>query len=162
MAATIQTRQKKPKKYSLPNIKNIMTGNDYFLDTNIILRHLRQDHPALSPKASTIIRRIAEQKINAYIHSLVLHEALYVLEHVYNNERKDISNNISQLLQLENLLLLDVSKQLMQQALTDYASVRVDFPDCLYGAMVKERGMHLLSFDKDFQKLQIPTLTSVK
>ena len=29
-----------------------------FLDTNVLLRHLRQDHPAISPKATAILSRI--------------------------------------------------------------------------------------------------------
>lgn len=132
-----------------------MALNNYWLDANIILRYLTKDNAILSPKSKTIIDNIAIYKGFAYINTLVLHEVIYILENVYNINRKDISESIFNLISISNINIIDINKQSLKSALKDYVKIKIDFPDCVYKQICKENKYKLLSFDKDFEKLGI-------
>jgi predicted nucleic acid-binding protein len=51
-----------------------------FLDTNIFLRHLRQDHPDHSPHATAFLKRIEEGSVKARTSDTVIFESLYFRE----------------------------------------------------------------------------------
>jgi len=121
-----------------------MALNNYWLDANIILRYLTKDNETLSPKAKTIIDNIANYKGFAYINTLVLHEVIYILENVYNIDRKAISESISNLISISNINIIDVNKQSLKLALKDYTKTKIDFPDCMYKYICKKNKYKLL------------------
>ena len=126
-----------------------------FLDSNIILRFLTNDSPLFSPKSKAIFNKIAQRETLAYINVLVLHEVIYILEHVYKVNRKVIGNKVGKLIQLPNLSFTDLDKSQVVSALKDYTATHVDFPDCVYKQIASEKCLKLLSFDKDFSKLKV-------
>ena len=138
-----------------------MALNNYWLDANIILRYLTKDNETLSPKAKTIIDNIANYKGFAYINTLVLHEVIYILENVYNIDRKAILDSISNLISISNINIIDVNKQSLKLALKDYTKTKIDFPDCVYKQVCLENKYKLLSFDKDFKKLGVETYEAI-
>ncbi|MDA1338263.1 MAG: PIN domain-containing protein [bacterium] len=138
-----------------------MALNNYWLDANIILRYLTKDNETLSPKAKTIIDNIANCKGFAYINTLVLHEVIYILENVYNIDRKAILDSISNLISISNINIVDVNKQSLKLALKDYVKTKIDFPDCVYKQVCLENKYKLLSFDKDFEKLGVKTYETI-
>jgi len=138
-----------------------MSLNNYWLDTNIILRYLTKDNETLSPKAKTIIDNIANYKGFVYINTLVLHEVIYILENVYNIDRKAILDSISNLISISNINIIDVNKQSLKLALKDYTKTKIDFPDCVYKQVCLENKYKLLSFDKDFKKLGVETYEAI-
>jgi len=121
-----------------------MALNNYWLDANIILRYLTKDNETLSPKAKTIIDNIANYKGFAYINTLVLHEVIYILENVYNIDRKAISESISNLISISNINIIDVNKQSLKLALKDYTKTKIDFSDCMYKYICKKNKYKLL------------------
>ncbi len=138
-----------------------MALNNYWLDTNVILRYLTKDNKILSPKSKIIINSIANYKGFAYLNTLVLHEIVYILENVYNVNRKDISNSLSNLISISHINITDIQKQSLRLALKDYSKTKIDFPDCVYKQICKENKYKLLSFDKDFEKLGVKTYETI-
>lgn len=132
-----------------------MISPDCFLDTNILLRHITNDHPKLSPKAKLIINKVATKRIRAHVTSLVIHEIIYVLRYTYKVEKSIITKYLSALLSLPNLLVLDIDKKILIGALDDYKKYSIDFPDCLYARISLLNKFRMLSFDSDFKKLGI-------
>jgi len=125
-----------------------------FIDSNIFLRHLTNDHKTLSPSATKVFSKIAREQVLAYITPLVIHEVTYVLEHVYEVKRKVIVDNILKLLELNNLQTLGISKRGLVRALTMYAKINIDFPDTVYFVVADENDLEVVTFDKDFKKLR--------
>src|SRR3989338_8633056 len=60
-----------------------MALNRYFIDSNILIRHLTQDNQTLSPKATSFIEEIAKEEAIGFVTSLVVHEVIYI--YVYQN-----------------------------------------------------------------------------
>ena len=54
-----------------------------FLDTNILLRHLLQDHPEQSPRATAYLARIEEGELRARIADAVIFETVFALQRHY-------------------------------------------------------------------------------
>lgn len=134
-----------------------MALNNYWLDANVILRYLTKDNKILSPKSKIIIDNIANYKCFAYVNTLVLHEVIYILENVYDVNRKDISESIYNFISISHINIVDIHKQYLKLALEDYSKTKIDFPDCVYKQICKENKYRLLSFDKDFEKLGVKT-----
>ena len=124
--------------------------DSYFLDTNILIRHLTQDHKDLSPIATQIFDQISEGEFTAHLTTLVLHETTYVLEKIYNTTRKIIASNLITILKFNHITVLDLSNQAAINALKDYSKTKVDFPDCVYKQLCLENRLKLLSFDHHF------------
>lgn len=132
-----------------------MRNNKYLVDANIFLRHLRQDHAVLSQQASHIIEDIAEGKIRAHMLILTVHEVIYVLEHIYKKKRSDIVQSLKKILKLRNLILLDSTKEELEEIFVIYENKNVDFLDCVYAHIATSENMEILSFDRDFKKLKV-------
>lgn len=132
-----------------------MALNRYLIDSNIIIRHLTQDNPTLSPKATSFMEKIAKELALGFITSLVVHEVIYVLAYVYKVSRKDLVNSLKKLLKLKNLEVLDISKESLSQALDDFAKYNVDFPDCVYKQIAQGNSLEILTFDRDFKKINV-------
>lgn len=132
-----------------------MIPNSYWIDANILIRHLTNDHKILSPKAKLILQKIANNNCLAYLNTLVLHETIYVLEHAYNLPRKNIGKQISSLISINNLHITDIDKKNLKTSLKDYINLKIDFPDCVYKELCKKNKYKLLSFDNNLKKLKI-------
>jgi predicted nucleic acid-binding protein len=51
----------------------------YFLDTNIFLRHFLNDHPVYSPAARELLRAVEQGNVSAWTSDLVIAEIVFVL-----------------------------------------------------------------------------------
>ncbi len=133
-----------------------MTSNkNYWIDANLILRHITFDHKELSPKAKEIMREIAMFEILGYVNTLVLHEVIYVLEKIYKIPRKIIFIKITEFISFSGLTIIDLDKRFVKLALNDYQSTNVDFADCVYKQIALANDYTICSFDKDFKKLGV-------
>lgn len=112
-----------------------------FIDTNIVLRYLLQDHNELSQEATEIILNHQTVCLNA-----VVYEVIHVLNKVYAMER----NRIAEL--LFNLFNHDVigseNKKVILKTLTIFKETSLDFIDCLLIAEYMIHGIAVASFDK--------------
>jgi predicted nucleic-acid-binding protein len=113
------------------------------LDTNYIIRYFMNDNEEMAS--------IAEEAImnrELFISNEVLSEVVYVLEGVYNLERKKIASVLVDLLMFDNIFTLN--ENVVTEALKIYAQKKLDFVDCLLCAYSIED--EVLSFDKKLIK----------
>lgn len=123
-----------------------------FLDTNVILRFVLDDHPVLSPKAKSIFTAIDQGKTQTFISLVAISEAIFTLERSYKYSKSDIYEKILPILKLESVTVdkLDI----LEEALRFYKEKNVDFSDAYQAAqMSKKKVKKIYSFDKDFDKL---------
>lgn len=116
-----------------------------YLDTNIILRYLLQDHHSLSQEASIII-----ENENIFIANEVLAEVIYVLNKTYKVDKKELSQTLIAFLYNENIYLL--CKEVAIAALEYFSEKNIDFVDCLLCAYRKINSYEVISFDKNLVK----------
>src|SRR4051812_47072487 len=78
-----------------------------FLDTNIFLRYLRNDHPQWSPACRQLFTEIEEGKVSAWTTDLAIAEVVFLLESKkhYNQPRGAIAGALLKLLSLHRLKL---------------------------------------------------------
>ena len=70
------------------------------IDTNVILRHLLQDTPDLSPRATEFIRRIELGEQRVRLPETVVFEAVFVLEKQQLRERQAIMSSLLPIIEL--------------------------------------------------------------
>jgi len=123
------------------------------VDTNILLRYLRQDHPTLSPKAKDIFVRAQKGKNLIYIDEIIIAETIWVLTTYYKSAKSLVVEKISKLLYLP--WVVNPRKDLIIKAIKFYFnSTKLSYIDCWLVALTREEQMELETFDKNLQKLQ--------
>lgn len=114
------------------------------LDANYILRFLLHDNEAMFKEAKAIIGQQQCLVLNE-----VLAEVVYVLSGVYQMPKAVISQTLSQLISLDNLVMHE-SKSVLVEALSYYDSKNIDYIDC-YLCALREK-YSIKSFDKKLNK----------
>ena len=114
------------------------------LDANYILRFLLHDNEAMFKEAKAVIG-----KQQCLVLNEVLAEVVYVLSGVYQMPKAVISQTLSQLISLDNLVMHE-SKCVLIEALSYYDSINIDYIDC-YLCALREK-YSIKSFDKKLNK----------
>jgi predicted nucleic-acid-binding protein len=133
-----------------------------FLDTNILIRFVTQDDPALAQQAAAIFQRCETGSAEAELTEGVLVEAVQVLssKRLYNLPRRDIQFHLTNIVNLQGIKLRP--KSVYRQALQLYAANNVDFVDALLAVKAVQRGSQVLSFDQGFDHLRgVTRVTSI-
>ncbi|HEU4792468.1 MAG TPA: PIN domain-containing protein [Nitrolancea sp.] len=107
-----------------------------FLDTNILLLHLCNDHPELSQKASAILRSVEQGLLRAHILDTVIFEAVFTLERHYRHSKVAIRETLLPLIELPGIVL--PGKRRYRQVFALYVERNLPFADAYYAAL-KER-----------------------
>lgn len=117
----------------------------WYLDTNVILRHLLGDHSDLSARANEFLEGVREGQTSAVLTEGVLMESVYVLTKFYKVPKGQAAQQISGLLRYAGLVQEPTG--LFDGALALFAQQNLDFVDCLL--VVRERaGLgQVFSFD---------------
>jgi predicted nucleic acid-binding protein len=76
-----------------------------FLDTNIFLRHLRQDHAEFSPRATALLHRIEQGYLKVRTADTVIFETVFTLERVYGQPKEAIRDAFLPLIELPGIVL---------------------------------------------------------
>ena len=118
-----------------------MTGKT-LIDTNVILRYLLDDVEEQSLIAEHIIDG------DAWTTPEVLAEVTYVLEGVYDVDRKDIATALEI---IDNKIELQ-PQVVCSRAIKEYGDSRLDWVDCMMVAYEKEGLTRVFSFDKELNK----------
>lgn len=134
----------------------------YFIDANIILRLLITEDEDMSKKSLEILEQIENQRFYGNINCLVIHEILYVLDKIYKVPRDDIVKDITKIVSINNLKILDITKESLMKILNKYSKSKLDFADILYNQICIDNNFDILSYDKDFDKLDVSRHESVK
>ena len=79
------------------------------VDTNLIVRHLTQDHPEHSRAADALFRACDDGVLKLIILPVVLAECIFVLESFYKHSREQISAALRVLISSGGIELADTS-----------------------------------------------------
>jgi predicted nucleic-acid-binding protein len=116
-----------------------------FVDTNIILRYILNDHDELSPAAKNII-----ENNEIFLLTEVIAEVVYVLSGVYDVARKDVSESLNVFINDAYCTLAD--SDIITRALNLFGETSFDFVDCVLAAYA-EAGNEVSTFDKKLSSL---------
>lgn len=130
-----------------------MTKSTQFVDANIFLRHLTQDHAVQSPACTALFKHAERNEVSLTTSESVVMKVVQVLssQDLYNFPRTQIQSVLTALLSLPGMKLQ--SRAIYIHALALYAQEGIDFPDCLTVAHLDYIQLHeLYSYDQDFDR----------
>ena len=123
-----------------------------FLDTNIFLRHLTQDHPDHSPRATAYLARIERGELQARTTDIVIFETVYTLQRFYKQPKGKIRDALLPLINLPGIVL--PGKRRLAQIFDLYVSLNMPFADAYVAVETRRLGLtDIVSFDREFDKL---------
>ena len=122
----------------------------YLLDTNVLLRFLRDDHPSHSPAARSLFFDASDGKCVLVLTEVAVAEAVWVLESFYQTRRTDIAEGLSKVITSAGVRCMRQIE--MIDALNRFASTNCDFLDCYLAALAAASGDHVATFDRDFDR----------
>ena len=76
-----------------------------FLDANILLRHLRQDHPDHSPRATALLKRIEQGQLQVHLSDMTIAETVFTLQRFYKVPKAQIAQALLPLINLPTIKL---------------------------------------------------------
>jgi len=115
------------------------------VDANVVLRYLLDDHAELSLKAAGILER---NSVTLPVE--VGCEVVYVLQKVYAVERKDIQQQLGELIN-EGWVSMD-KPAVFLKALEFYGNSTLDFVDALLWAYQRIEQQEIFTFDSKLLK----------
>ncbi len=117
------------------------------VDTNVLVRLLVRDDNAQTNAADRFIEP------GAWVHSVVLAEAVWALSYIYDRNAADVADAIEMLLHHESLTLED--PEAVAAALQRFRShPKLGFTDCLILEVARKAGhLPLGTFDRALSKL---------
>ena len=122
-----------------------------FVDTNLIVRHLVQDHEKHARAAAKLFAACDRGELVLHILPVVLAECVFVLDSFYQHARSDIAGALSRLISSAGVQVLDLPVHL--DALDRYRKNKVHFVDCVIAANAAAERKAVASFDRDLRKL---------
>ncbi len=127
------------------------------VDTNVIIRHLVQDHQSHSPMASALFEACDRGDLDLVVLPAVLAECVFLLGSFYQYPRARTSSVLSGLMDSPGVDLAELDVHL--DALSRYAATDLDFVDCLIAAIAAATGLKVATFDSDFKKFSDVTVS---
>jgi predicted nucleic acid-binding protein len=123
-----------------------------FLDTNVLLRHLLQDVPAQSSRASTYILEIEQGSRQVRLADTVIFEAVFTLQRSYRIPKADIAAALLPLIELPGMVL--TGKRRFRVAFDYYVNLNIAFGDAYHAALMKSLGLNeVVSFDVELERV---------
>ena len=138
-----------------------MTDRGYFIDANVFLRHLLNDHPFQSPQCLALFEAIERGEERGWTTDMVIAEIVWVLAgKPYQVKRETIAQWLLALTSLPNLRV--ERRRRLTHALRLYTSTPMDFIDAYNAAFILDRQgpTKLYSFDAHFDR--VPELTRLE
>lgn len=122
----------------------------YVLDTNLVVRFLRKDHPTMSPAAAALFQESMSGKTELLLETALVSEAIFVLTSFYKLARADVADALRDLMTGCRLKVPNLDVTL--DALARFKAHNIDFPDALAAAVAASEKIPVASFDHDFDK----------
>src|SRR3990172_6252294 len=110
-----------------------------FIDTNVFVRHLTQDHADFSPKATAFLARIERGDIQARTADTAIFETVFLLEKRYGRPRPDIRDGVLALVDLPGLAV--PNKHRLRRAFNLYTETSLSFADAYHVALMEHLGI---------------------
>ena len=134
-------------------------GLPSFLDANIFLRHLRQDHPDFSPRATAYLARVERGELKVRTADTVIFETVFTLQRAYRQPKAAIRDTFLPLIELPGIIL--PGKRRYRKVFTYYVDANISFADAYHAVMMEGLKLkEIVSFDRDFDR--IPTIRRVE
>jgi predicted nucleic-acid-binding protein len=119
-----------------------------FVDTNVLVRHLVGDPPAMAARATAYLQ--AETEL--LVADLVIAETIYVLESFYEVDRQAIATSMRSLLALNAVVVVDAA--LLLRSIEIYEHDRLDFAEAYLVASAESSGVNsVASFDQSIDRV---------
>jgi predicted nucleic acid-binding protein len=125
-----------------------------FLDANIFIRHLANDHPVQSPACLALVEAIEQERETVWTSDLVIAEVVFVLssKHSYNVSRLAIRDMLLPLLGLPGIKL--PNKGMYSRVFELYTASSIDFIDAYNAALMENRKQpEIYSYDMHFDRI---------
>ena len=123
-----------------------------FLDTNVLLRHLLQDDPRQSPRATALIGRIETGEVRVRLTETVVFETVFTLQRTYKRRPDAIREALLPILELPGVSL--PQKARLRRAFATYADQHLPFADAYHAVLMSDLGLsEVYSFDEDFDRI---------
>lgn len=120
-------------------------------DTNIIVRYLVGDDPALYSKAKDFFDKVKNGGVKAVILESVIVECVYVLIKIYRVPKDRAAGSLIDMLRYKGIANDD--RQELIRALTLFSEQGLDIVDCILLAKAVSAGDRMFTFDADLNKL---------
>ena len=118
----------------------------HYIDANVILRYVLDDHPELSPKAR---RLIDENTVETPIE--VLCEVVFVLLKTYGVARRDIADTLLDFFRNTNCTL--THRESIIRGIEYFGEKSLDFVDCILAGYHEVENITIHTFDAKLDKL---------
>jgi predicted nucleic acid-binding protein len=119
-----------------------------FIDTNIIVRHLTGDPPAMAARATRFLARARDLLLT----DLILAETVYVLESFYEAPRDQVAEAMRSMIAFESIVCVDPATLL--RAIEVYETDRLDFADAYLVASAESTQVgRIASFDQAIDRV---------
>ena len=125
------------------------------VDTNVLIRHLTGDPPALARRATRFLAGV----VDLVCPDLVIAEVVYVLESVYKLPRAEVALRVRAIVASPAIAVTD--QLLVLRAIEVYEIDRLDFAEAYLVATVERSGIEtIVSFDQTIDR--VTTVRRVK
>ena len=125
---------------------------EFFIDTNVFVRHTLNDHLEHSPLARALIASIDSGEVSAETSATVIFETVHVLHKVYGIERAKVTDTMRELVAMPGLHV--PNRPQIQKAFNLWLDVgRISFADA-YHLVLTSHSSHrrIASFDKGMDR----------
>jgi predicted nucleic-acid-binding protein len=120
------------------------------VDTNLIVRHLVQDHEKHAKAAGRLFDACDRGDVVIVVLPAVLAECVFVLDSFYEHSREDIASALGTLISSPGVEINEATIHL--DALDRYRKTKVHFVDCLIAATASDENTPVATFDQNFRK----------
>jgi predicted nucleic acid-binding protein len=119
-----------------------------FVDTNVLVRHLTGDPPAMAERATAFLAAASE----LYLADLIVAETIYVLESFYRAPREQVADAMRSLVAMRSMITVDPA--LLLRAIEVYEVERLDFAEAYLVACAERTGIgRVASFDRTIDRV---------
>ena len=119
-----------------------------FVDTNVLIRHLTGDPPAMAARATAYLENESELLLT----DLVVAETVYVLESFYEAPREQVAEAMRSLIGFSSVITVDPA--LLLRTLEIYETEGIDFAESYLVACAESTGVNrVASFDRSIERV---------
>jgi predicted nucleic acid-binding protein len=123
-----------------------------FLDTNIILRHLLNDHPEHSPRATAFLESVRAGEMSVHTADTVVFECVFTLERFYRLPKARIRDVILPLFGIPGIVL--PGKRRYRKVFDLYVGLNLPFADAYHAVRAEHLKVdYIVSIDRDFDRV---------
>ena len=121
-----------------------------WVDTNVLVRFLTGDPPAMAAGAKALIEGAGAGQFELEVLPVIVAETVYTLESFYELDRHEVASKLIQLLQSQGFEPHERERVL--DALARHRDHNVHFADAYLAAVGAESGLAVASFDRDLDR----------